>query len=191
MTNNDIKHTKEPWHLFSHRGSKTVAILDVKKRHQPEVVKWGGFDEEPFSLQEANAKRIVAAVNFCEGFSNKRLAKMGSLKDLKSHADMRDEQVVRLIKNTMQTQWQPYDKDDKETHPPTGWLYVCRTEDDPTGLRIHLMYFGGWWHSQANDGKERGIVTEYMDIPCPGGKGARNKLGPSPPITPPKDKDDG
>ena len=71
------KHTKEPWHLFSHRGSKTVAILDVKKRHQPEVVKWGGFDEEPFSLQEANAKRIVAAVNFCEGLSNEELARLG------------------------------------------------------------------------------------------------------------------
>ena len=75
------KHTKGPWHLFSHRGSKTVAILDTKKKHQPEVVKWGGFDEEPFSLQEANAKRIVAAVNFCEGFSSSELAKMGSLKE--------------------------------------------------------------------------------------------------------------
>ena len=126
----NIKHTREPWHLLSHRGSKTVAILDAKKRHQPEVVKWGGFDEEPFSLQDANAKRIVAAVNFCEDFSNEDLAKMGSLKEYCNWVEKQRLNIFRIsnqdgvefletagVKYYPQTQWHSYDKNDKGTWP--------------------------------------------------------------------------
>ena len=67
-------HTKEPWTAYYNEKRNMFIVGDSSGEDVAD------FMNNP--QDEANAKRIVAAVNFCEGFSNEDLAKMGSLKDV-------------------------------------------------------------------------------------------------------------
>ena len=72
------KHTKEPWKLWNNPNYKTFYGACPEKMEEP--------NNESFIFDRAfhlDAKRIVATVNFCEGFPNEDLAKMGSLKDVR------------------------------------------------------------------------------------------------------------
>ena len=88
------KHTKGPWSL---------GVPDVWPKHfsRFEYIPVGVYSEKDCDIHavadcscnascrnedeaQANAKRIVAAVNFCEGFSNDELAKMERLRDVYS-----------------------------------------------------------------------------------------------------------
>ena len=72
MANNDIKHTKEPWGWFDDE-SHGVLIMDKANPPQKDlplgVIAGTSFSKNTIE----DAKRIVAAVNFCEGVSTEAL----------------------------------------------------------------------------------------------------------------------
>jgi len=70
--NNDIKHTKEPWEIWNDpAGSPIIKSIwrDGKNR------RCTTFVAETLDMERSfhDAKRIVAAVNFCEGYGNESL----------------------------------------------------------------------------------------------------------------------
>jgi len=113
-----------------------------------------------------DAKRIVACVNFCEGYSDEQLAEMGSLKnELQRISDMAEAtgKVTGLLRGVGTDQWHPYDKDNKETWPK---------------LYKDVLCFDGkrWFVAQREsdgtfyDGNERGTnktITHYQTITPP------------------------
>lgn len=66
-------HSKTPWKLFNKLTGthKTIAIFDTDGR---EIIGWMGFDMDLKNMEKvANGKRLVSAVNACDGLSTRAL----------------------------------------------------------------------------------------------------------------------
>lgn len=107
MTNKDNKHTPEPWEV---RTEVTDLSDETGEDQLTQYVIWPknnyknsmGFEvTQRVAIcfnglsERKDAKRIVACVNFCEGFSDKQLAEMGSLKE---YCDWVKEQRLNILR---------------------------------------------------------------------------------------------
>lgn len=100
--NNETKHTQEPWQV---RGADYAVTAFCKETEQHEPIalplNFGGYAETP-----ANARRIVACVNACEGIGTETLETERSyVRGRRGLLDQRDELAAAL--RTVQAEIQP------------------------------------------------------------------------------------
>jgi len=176
MTNKDNKPTPAPWCVTNLPHDQRLGVLcSIYGKHDEKhmVVGTTKNSKLPPALRIANAKRIVACVNFCEGHSDSDLAEMGSLKgELQRISDMAEAtgKVTGLLQGVGSSQWHPYDKDNKETWPKTVGVYVVKTNSNGPEYEAIMWpeadkLIGGitpdWmWSNQF-------AVTHYMKITPP------------------------
>jgi len=92
------KHTPEPWIVCDLPYDRRLGVLcsiyggNGEKHGVVGTTKNSRFDP---AVRITNAKRIVACVNFCEGFSDKQLAEMESLKDVLASVDLRPDEIAK------------------------------------------------------------------------------------------------
>ena len=170
MTNN---HTKEPWEIVSIGGGENRPTEYSIAHIKPEIVLAG--------IVAADIDRIVAAVNFCEGYSNEKLAFRKSLKIwINQFAVQYDEMFQQREFYRNQIRWQAYDKNDRGTWPSKSGEADYETFYCIYDGKINTVFEAKWigesfgeWSEMYSAHCENLDVTHYMKI------------------NPPKDKDDG
>jgi len=129
-----MKHTKEPWKTDSQSGiifGKSIGGCQMKESSHmvAQMRGWGHLkylgEQEAFEIQIANAERIVACVNACEGITNYSLESENGLinKSLKSIHER--EQLQARVKQLEEALEEIVDDTENSYVKPKGGCAVC------------------------------------------------------------------
>lgn len=108
------KHTPTPWKLAE--DNRAAEFIQSATGIDLGRIIGSGIT----NLEDAeNARRIVACVNFCAGFSNEQLEAMMSLKAVNDRLTAEDHKILQAMDEIYYLDWRE-DDDDEET---AGWRH--------------------------------------------------------------------
>jgi len=131
-------------------------------------------DEPEIEISPDDAARILVVLEFCDGFDDQELIKMGSLKNVKRVLkETKKKMAIRGVNlrsacrvidaQNEAIQWHPYDKDNKGTHPPKEGPYAVVGSTFRDWARVYWDGEGWWWAGINYTGN----VTKYQSITPP------------------------